>query len=184
MSEIKDIKEFYDLFTQLLLDEKFRNLKQKKQFNIFDVLKIARAEIRHSNVLAWLLDPNEDHGLGNRVLNEFVLMLVKNGYADGYAVRTLLLAKYEEVMIYREKNNIDILIESVKDKFVICIENKVDTKDHDEQLSKYYKLVDKEYAQYQKVFLYLTPNGDQPTEENTAEWSCIDYQGINECITH
>lgn len=35
------------------------------KFNIFDVLKISRTEIRHSNVLAWLLDANENHGLGD-----------------------------------------------------------------------------------------------------------------------
>ena len=28
-----------------------------ERFNIFDILKISRTEIRHSNMLAWLLDP-------------------------------------------------------------------------------------------------------------------------------
>ena len=32
------------------------------RFNIFDALRIERMEIRHSNFLAWLLDPNESHG--------------------------------------------------------------------------------------------------------------------------
>ena len=35
------------------------------KFNIFDVLKISRTEIRHSNVLSWLLSANENHGLGD-----------------------------------------------------------------------------------------------------------------------
>jgi hypothetical protein len=34
------------------------------RFNIFDALSIARTEIRHSNFLAWLLDPSESHGQG------------------------------------------------------------------------------------------------------------------------
>ena len=38
------------------------------KFNIFDVLKISRTEIRHSNMLGWLLDPNENHGLGDKFL--------------------------------------------------------------------------------------------------------------------
>lgn len=33
-------------------------------FNIFDALGIVHAELRHSNFLAWLLDPGESHGLG------------------------------------------------------------------------------------------------------------------------
>ena len=35
------------------------------KFNLFDVLKISRTEIRHSNVLSWLLSANENHGLGD-----------------------------------------------------------------------------------------------------------------------
>jgi hypothetical protein len=34
------------------------------RFNIFDALNIARAEIRHSNFLAFILDPAESHGQG------------------------------------------------------------------------------------------------------------------------
>lgn len=37
-----------------------------ERFNIFDILKISRTEIRHSNMLSWLLDPNENHGLGDK----------------------------------------------------------------------------------------------------------------------
>jgi len=31
--------------------------------NFFQILKVERREIRHSNFLAWLLDPNGSHGL-------------------------------------------------------------------------------------------------------------------------
>ena len=33
------------------------------EFNIFHVLKSEKSEIKHSNVLAWLFDPKESHGL-------------------------------------------------------------------------------------------------------------------------
>ena len=35
-----------------------------KKFNQFDVLRYSDYEIRHSNVLAWLFQPNETHGIG------------------------------------------------------------------------------------------------------------------------
>lgn len=38
-------------------------------FNIFTTLDIINTEIRHSNVLAWLLDPSENHGLGDYGVN-------------------------------------------------------------------------------------------------------------------
>jgi hypothetical protein len=33
-------------------------------FNVFETLGLFHTEIRHSNVLAWLLKPQENHGLG------------------------------------------------------------------------------------------------------------------------
>jgi hypothetical protein len=41
--------------------------------NIFDVLKITSAEIRHSNMLAWLLNPQNPHGFGDSILKEIGL---------------------------------------------------------------------------------------------------------------
>ena len=41
-----------------------------KRFNPFDVLRYSDYEIRHSNVLAWLLQPNETHRIGDAFLRE------------------------------------------------------------------------------------------------------------------
>ena len=49
-----------------------------RKFNLFDVLKVSRNEIRHSNVLAWLLNPNENHGLGDSYIRKFVQNLTLN----------------------------------------------------------------------------------------------------------
>src|SRR5690606_12205461 len=47
------------------------------RFNIFDALGIVRTEIRHSNFLAWLLDPAESHGLGGLFLNAVLMDLLR-----------------------------------------------------------------------------------------------------------
>ena len=49
----------------------------KDEVNIFDVLKVTNTEIRHSNILAWLLDPNENHGIGDSFLKEFITKIVQ-----------------------------------------------------------------------------------------------------------
>ncbi|WP_415534212.1 PD-(D/E)XK nuclease family protein [Ethanoligenens sp.] len=41
------------------------------------MLKITHAEIRHSNVLAWLLDSTASHGLGDAVLRH----IAQNSYS-------------------------------------------------------------------------------------------------------
>ena len=42
------------------------------EFNLFDVLGVSKAEIRHSRIIAWLLDPHGSHGLGDTLLRVFL----------------------------------------------------------------------------------------------------------------
>jgi hypothetical protein len=69
------------------------------------------------------------------------------------------------VEIRREWNHIDILI--VHPKFVVAIENKVDSQDHSNQLSRYQKVVEKYFPNLNKNYVYLTPNGDVPIHEES-----------------
>ena len=41
-----------------------------------DILGVARDELAHSNMLAWLLDPSETHGLGLFPVRKFLHLLV------------------------------------------------------------------------------------------------------------
>ena len=42
------------------------------EFNIFTSLKVEYQEIKHSNFLSWLMDPNETHQLGDSFLKLFL----------------------------------------------------------------------------------------------------------------
>lgn len=42
------------------------------KFNPYRILQVENIEIRHSNTLAWLLNPHENHGLGNLFLKKFI----------------------------------------------------------------------------------------------------------------
>ena len=56
---------------ELLDDGAFKDyaaLTKERKFNAFDVLRYSDYEIRHSNVLAWLLTPGETHGVGGAFL--------------------------------------------------------------------------------------------------------------------
>ncbi len=159
-------------------------LEENQEFNLFDVLKITRTEIRHSNVLAWLFTPEENHGLGKKVLSSFCETVVKSVLVEeGDSTCKFLGLNYNDVMVYREWQNIDILIESEKEKFVICIENKIDTQDHSKQLNKYFDIVNKKYNdEYIKIFLYLTPGGLSPRQDDFGIWKCISYKSIIDII--
>ncbi len=147
------------------------------KFNIFDILRISKAEIRHSNMIAWLLNPNESHGLSESILLDLLQVLVQK-YREllnskNIDIITTSMLDYHSFNIYREWNNIDILAVSDAEKFLVCIENKVDSNEHDEQLSRYKSIIDENYPSYSKIFVYLTPDGRESSDPDT--WMAFSY---------
>ena len=102
--------------------------KWTNEFNIFDVLGVSRAEIRHSNMLGWLLDPNENHGLGDSFLYGIISKISQNIGTDN-ALHFLSSDLYT-FNVRREWNHIDILLVSNHSKLVLAIENKVGSHEH------------------------------------------------------
>lgn len=170
---------------KLLLDNNWLNQLSKwiNPFNIFDVLKLSRVEIRHSNTLAWLLDPDENHGLNDAVLRGFVQYVV-SVYGKSINVFKTLLMDCNSFAVYRELHHIDILAISEENKFIFCIENKIDSGKHGDQLKKYKDYINDTYdSSYTKAFLYLTPQGEDPEEDNWYSMSYSDIYNILETAT-
>ncbi len=133
--------------------------------NIFDILKISRTEIRHSNMLAWFMTPSESHGFHDRFLIGFLNMI---GLDATYAVK--------DIEIYREHNSIDILFFSRSREYVVAIENKIDTGEHDDQLTRYYNTVNYLFPSFEKHFIYLTVHGEKASD--AANWRSISHKQI------
>lgn len=150
------------------------------KFNLFDVLKISRAEIRHSNMLGWLFDANESHGLNDLFIRGIMQRLVQTSLNSEFDVFKTLLMDFHSFVIMREWKNIDLLILSKDEKFVLCIENKVGSTEHDNQLKRYKKFIDEEYVGYTKMFVYLTPNGDEASDQDN--WQTLSYADIVEVL--
>ncbi|WP_415534218.1 PD-(D/E)XK nuclease family protein [Ethanoligenens sp.] len=55
----------------------------------------------------------------------------------GIDIFKISLMDYGTFYIQREQYNIDLLLVSEEENFVICIENKVDSAEHDDQLNRY-----------------------------------------------
>ncbi|MBZ2021906.1 PDDEXK-like family protein, partial [Streptococcus sanguinis] len=139
--------------------------------NIFEILGIESAEIRHSRVLAWLLDPRENHYLKDKFLKKFLLKVIQNNFVVPEIETTeVLLKDFSKGEVFREsKNNIDILFSNSEYKFNLIIENKIFTSDHDNQLTKYRTFVENSYVGYRNIYIYLTPNGDSPVDASIEE---------------
>lgn len=151
--------------------------------NIFDVLKISRTEIRHSNILAWLLDANENHGLSDFVVRGLIQRVIQEHqtYCESRHtnVLKLLTMDYSHFSVFREWKSIDILLLSKEDKVVICIENKVGTGEHDNQLVRYRETVESTYPpneNYEYIYIYLTPEENESSDPEN--WMAFSYNGI------
>src|SRR5262249_25591468 len=112
-------------------------LDRPKPFNILTALGLSRQELRHSDLLAYLLNPRQPHGLGDGFVR-LLLGRVASLLQAALVVDTLALAG---LSVQREWNFIDILIESPTDRLAVIIENKIDSSEHSAQLGRYYRLV-------------------------------------------
>ncbi len=149
------------------------------KFNLFAALRIQRAEIRHSNFLAFLLDPNESHNLGSAVLRPFVMQLLRSARAAGKKPEISAVAAdgddLSATIVLREWKNIDLLVVCESLKLVVCIENKMHSSEYKEKLDKYRYCVEDKYVGYSHVFAFLYPGGPCELPE---EWFGFTYAQV------
>ena len=90
----------YDQFRNLVTDETFVKLRQMTtKFNIFEVMRSTHTEIRHSNILIWLLNPYENHGCGDAFLRQLLLTISQKPSLQDLGFYNLYLLDIESVKI-------------------------------------------------------------------------------------
>lgn len=148
--------------------------------NIFRILSITNQELQHSNFLEFLFSPATSHGLDDKILKKFLVKF----YRDNQELMTeipvltlfdLMLSDFSDAMVYREYKNIDLFIVSEKNNMTISIENKIKANEADHQLDKYHTYVTGNYPSYTNLFVFLNPDGTEPTRE---EWGLITYSEV------
>ena len=122
-----------DDLRNLIDDSRFRayhrDLVEPREFNTFDVLRYADYEIRHSNVLAWLLRPADTHGIGPRFLKWFVNHVNRRFAAGDMDEVVLAETSFDaaNVDVWRERDYVDITIRFKREKCLIAVENKTES---------------------------------------------------------
>ena len=150
------------------------------KFNIFDALGIAHAEIRHSNFLAFILDPAESHGQGQLLLKAFLMDLLKHAPAESRPLSPIDLDGIDlrGIEVSREWKNIDLLIHCKEPQFAVVIENKVGSREHSNQLGRYRKTVADHYDGVRTLFVYLTPDGSESSDESWVPYTYADIHRV------
>lgn len=133
-----------------------------EKFNIFNVLKLNRNEVRtHSAFIGELLNPNGSHGFNELFLKLFCEELKIENFNYAYAIVNI---EENTGQINKEKTeggNIDIIIRD-NQRNAIIIENKIDAKDQENQLLRYHNFGMKYFDNFQ--LCYLTIWGNEPSE--------------------
>jgi hypothetical protein len=143
------------------------------EFNLFEALRVADYEIRHSAFLAWLLDAGAEHKQGTAFLKRF---LNACGIEHDLGATTLPVVQTE----YRERRAfIDVMV-YVRGELLVYIENKVGGQENKRQLISEFrdmrelglKLRVPENRQYA---VFLTPQGDKPKTNESSHWHRLSY---------
>jgi len=158
-------------------------------FNIFQVLKFEHGEIRHSNVLAWIMDPTGSHGLGATFLKKWLMRILHEPSSD----REMRVApvdidswQFADVEVRREWLHIDLLvIMKLVDggKCIVVIENKIKSTEGTNQLKRYREVVEKHFPHAKKLFIFLTKDLQEPSDKawETASYDEI-HSTLKECL--
>lgn len=158
---MEEYKIFFEKVS--LINEKYKLINsQKEDFNIFSILRDEWDEVNlHSRFISELFR-NKNYG------NKFIEIFLEKIEVE--------IQDIENIEIFTEysvaqNGRIDILVKIIdknKDKKVLIVENKIYAGDQEEQLKRYYSAMKKEgYRREEIEIIYLTLNGDEPSEAST-----------------
>lgn len=179
--------------TELLGDKDFIALqKEISRFSPFDVLRLKSHEIRHSNVLAWLFNPNESHNVNYEFLKLFLFALSQNTDEEELRkkIQKVILDFFNkdnyQISVRREaeskgKKRVDLKIKYSQSKkngfdFIILIENKIYSTQGKDQLKNYLDYEYKETPDAIIIPVYLTLDDDD--EPNDKRYYHMTYFSI------
>ena len=92
-----DISDFKKSVAKLYASKAYNKLNHSiRQTDIFKILGVSRSEQCHSKFIAWLLDPNGSHGLGEFSLRRFLQLLAIKKNSRGLHVKKINMEPYRD----------------------------------------------------------------------------------------
>lgn len=205
---MEDLIDFSNLTVDQIRNEiiKFKNdvvsQRLEKYYgtkSLGEIFGISRKELAHSNFIAWLLGNQESHNLGDYPFKKFLEIIVLSSLAPQAEPHKALFDSIitgdltvKDLQTYTEKSiqsvgRVDILIEAeivyfdTAKKLRVIIENKVTTKEHSDQTTKYF-----DYYESRKgescinLYVFLTPlSGIELSDLEEPECSCKQFIQTN-----
>lgn len=151
--------------------------KDSDEINIFKVLQCDGHEIRHSNLLGWLLDPKGTHGLGDKILKEFLQSHCEYKTQDkNIELNSSVRIREEELS---KNSRVDILLADKNEDFLILIENKWNSPTLVKQLLRYQSEIEcknSDFSKYKNKFYFILEKNDSASDDYPNNWGVLNYK--------
>ncbi len=192
-------KKLLNALTNLIIDKDFQALSTRcRATSLFEMIKFD--ENRKSDALAWLLNPNEGHQLGEY----FAKALLNYAYscATDYQLEhmpqlhNLLSISLSNISVMRElaiklshsdkgKNAnkyIDIVIADAAQKLIVVIERKDGSTAKNNQLANYASWVNDHYSDWKKIFILSDSENRNHSDEYDERYVQIDDSWLSDAL--
>ena len=137
----------------------------------------------HSDVLAFLLNPKELHGLGGRFLQALLRRAGISQVAVAGGFSAAEVSREWENEVDGQLGYLDILVVDHEAQLLCAIENKTFSSEHHEQLTRYRIALEDAYPGFAKCHVFLTPQGTDPLrEEERPHWTALPYSAVLELV--
>lgn len=166
-----DIQRFFQKVEKICTHEQAlqkERYHKGENYNLFSILRIEGSELKHSALIANLLDPKGSHGCGDAFLRAFFKIALK-GTAYPFEDCTLphsYTEYYTGPIAGDTGGRIDILVKS--SCYGLIIENKIYAGDQDKQLTRYDNYGKETFGADKYLLAYLTLYGHDASKESTA----------------
>lgn len=142
----------------------------------FEAVGMERQEVRHGHFLAYCLDSHRPHGFGSeclRALMRSVAGVQRNEAEGSITPLDVHLMDFEKAQVRRHWRHVDLLVIVNEEKLIVAIELKINSGEHSGQLGRYRKVVKEQWPEangWRHLFIFLTKDGDEASEEDGTDW--------------
>lgn len=165
-----DIQQFFQEVASICALEQAQQEERNRKgenYNLFSILSIERYELKHSALIANLLDPKGSHGCGDAFLRAFFEIALKGtAYPFESSSPDSCTEHYTGPIAGDTGGRIDILVKS--SQYGLIIENKIYAGDQDKQLIRYDNYGKTTFGADGYLLVYLTLYGYDASKESTA----------------
>ena len=165
-----DIQQFFQEVASICALEQAQQEERNRKgenYNLFSILSIERYELKHSALIANLLDPKGSHGCGDAFLRAFFEIALKGtAYPFESSSPDSCTEHYTGPIAGDTGGRIDILVKS--SQYGLIIENKIYAGDQDKQLTRYDNYGKEIFGADGYLLVYLTLYGYDASKESTA----------------